>query len=376
MRYLILLVLLFTSCTEFKRNADQIDDDMIRSIEFSYENPELKPGDTATLYATFAGEAFNLQDISWSVSWDIFTDFYGTNVIYDKSPFTPLPGMTIDSTGNSQMVKIQFVIPDLVIRNSQKIPDQWKQAVFMYGVETDSIAPEFWAAIAALPDDKNEMIDLIEAMMENPDLIPLEMKELIEPICQLFTVDFNIYANGVTDYEFKKTHVVRYTSGFPEETPVYLDKKPLLDTIFLYHLLGDVIDDGAIHTYDVAQIDTFANGEDTIVVPFEDGKHYNLMFPQKKDTTLSINEALKKNSSTSLEQFEWMHFTNGGDTDITLLDNDADVQDSLYSFLIEGEKNSLATTFWIKTITNRFGVVGWPSSTASRELTIISNQLP
>jgi hypothetical protein len=372
MRYLIIVALLFTGCTDFTRNVGQVDDDMVRTISFSYENAELKPGDTATLYATFAGDSINISSIVWSVSWDVFTNPFGENIAYNEQPLS-YKIEEVDSsitTANTQVVKISFLIPDSIVRTSSTIPDEWKSIIFLYGVEPDSISPEYYGAIAALPNDKNEMIDLIEAMAENPSLLPDEVKELIEPICQLFTVNFNIYAKGITDYDFKKSgSSVRYQSAFDGYAPVYLDTKPQMDTIMLYHLEGEWEDHNEIQFHKAIDSFPIYNSKDTIDIPFNDGESYSIEFVQKLDTTLTINEALKKNGSTSLEKYDWRSFRKGSDTTISLIETISD-NDTTLSFIIEGKKGAAATTFWIKANSSRFGVVGWPSSIGAREITI------
>jgi hypothetical protein len=274
---------------------------------------------------------------------------------------------------NSKTIKISFVVPDSVIRKSSGIPREWKSMIYGLGVSADSLPPELQDLLGAFPDDKDSMIDLIEYLIDNPSLITEDNEKIIEPLCQMFTINYSIYADGITDYNFEKIHNrIRYDKGFKDSAPVYLNHSPDFSKIFLYTYDTDILANDDAPTVTPIAIDTFIDVKDSITIPFESGKSYALVLPQILDSTLTMSEAFSSDGKSSFEEYFWTEFTDGDNNSVYLTPFFSGDNKLKFYGLSKSGKGDSVSVFWIKANDNRYGVMGWPRATSVREVILKS----
>jgi|GEM_PF-1251520 hypothetical protein len=123
----LILPLLLLTCSPFSTRYDRIEPDTIRPITVVFDThgayPDGAPGDTVRARAYFAGDS--ASSVSWSVSWDVVTDAYGTDTFLNTAAL-PVLNMT-SALPDSQV--FNFMVPDSVFFTTVAIPNQLVAAV-------------------------------------------------------------------------------------------------------------------------------------------------------------------------------------------------------------------------------------------------------
>lgn len=301
---LLPLLLLLISCEpNFTYDYYTVDDGMLRVIDFSFEKTELAPGDTAVLYATFAGftDSVSTANLNWRASWNIITNPVGSNVIVDDVPLSVITEEVVDSTDHTKVIRLTFKVPDSVLYHSEGIPENWGD---MFKYIDKSINP----AELGLPATKTEMLSFIELAAANKELINNGglKPEMVDAMSQLFSVIFKIEAvpahgDKILDsYNRKVFHSVRYHSRFDDVAGVYQNSAPRFDSLKLYRLQkGTTISDDLVFDGSAIKSVHYLQN-DTIRVPNDPDASYLLMIhPSERDVTISLEQALLTSLSDS-----------------------------------------------------------------------------
>lgn len=384
---LLPLLMLLLSCeNDFRYDYYTIDDDMLRVIDFSFETTELAPGDTAVLYATFAGYTENITvgAIDWRSSWNIVTNPVGADVIVDDNPLLIISEELFDSSEHTATLRLTFQIPDSIVYQSGGIPEKWGD-IFQY--IDKSIDPD----ALGLPTTKVEMLQLVEMLRDNPALIESGMVtgEMLTAISQLFTVIFKIEArplqgDKVLDaYGRKVFHAARFNRWFEGTPAVYQNKAPRFDSLCVYELKkGTVVSDNLLFDAS-AIISTHKVVNDTLRVPSDEESDLLLViYPSERDITMSLEQALLsvKNKSTANLGDEFYDLTVYDRTEEgsyklgELLENETGRITS-YGFKLEVSKvNNLLqpSTYWFRIDDDDDDVAHRPRGSAIQEVTILA----
>jgi hypothetical protein len=123
MRKSVLLIpLMLLTCTPFSTRYDRIEPDKVRPITVVFDThgmyPEGAPGDTVRARAYFAGDS--ATSVSWTVSWDVITNAYGTDTFLNVKQ---LQQFNLASDLPDSQV-FNFTVPDSVFYTTQAISEQ------------------------------------------------------------------------------------------------------------------------------------------------------------------------------------------------------------------------------------------------------------
>ncbi|MGM0444660.1 MAG: hypothetical protein ACQEQV_10795 [Fibrobacterota bacterium] len=322
MRYnavLLLFVFLVGCSDDFIYNYDEIRSDMLRVIDFTFEEPDLAPGDTAVLYAAFAGRKIAAEDITWRVSWNMIFNKYGNSIVKDTTDLSLLSISEVpDSLNNGQVFRAEFIIPDSVVYWSEQIPDDISLLTEQFGIP---ISPKEMG----LPTDKYELIDFVQAMAEDPQQLtdlPVENTGLMmEALCQLLSVRFRLIAEVPGDdvldsYPRILDHHVRYTSRFAGVNGVYPNESPQIEDVFI------------VQEFLNNHQDTLRPEDGVFTIPETRGNLFFVTETESPDSVISLQSIFRalegEEISLSEENFELSFFQEYHENGIRMVDAKTD----------------------------------------------------
>ncbi|ERP31851.1 hypothetical protein [Chitinivibrio alkaliphilus] len=217
--FLFFCIILLTGCTDdFFYRYDEVHHDMIRIIDFSLEDPDLSPGDTAVLYAVFAGHPVTVDDMTWEVSWNVVTNLFGNRSIRDTMY---LPWLTLeeipDSLAGAQVFRMTYEIPDSLVYTSEQHPEDFSVFIRDHNIPLDLSDWDF-------STKTTDLIDLLEALSQTPDAVEsLPVGEpglFIEVLSQMLTTQYRLIltlpGDAVVEAGYPRRYdgYVRYHSRF------------------------------------------------------------------------------------------------------------------------------------------------------------------
>ncbi len=390
-RLLLLLLLVFLGCAKFDRNYDQVDKDMVRVIDFSFENPDLAPGDTAVMYTIFAGKKITPADIRWSVSWDISGSQYAGEVASKEQELEgffiqPVTMPDLVTEQNTQAFKVTFIIPKDVIRVSSRMDEDWSgQLNLDFGELLDSIGHKTIEPSAfGLPETKSEMIDTLEALAANHTLITPEgfNGSRIELASQILTTPFQINADITGSNRKMLRHSIRYHNKFEGVDGVFINEKPEIGEISIAKYKGSDITKSDIHKKSPLETEVVIG--DTLSMKFDTDKYTYMMKVslKKKDQSITLQKVFEavsasKVGESSFEKYDAFLFLKE-DNELfkfelynnNLDDLAKDPEPNLY-LKIKPKNNDVGpVTMWYKLFDARSGVMDRPRGSVVKELTI------
>ncbi|MFP4415956.1 MAG: hypothetical protein ACLFSB_01645 [Chitinispirillaceae bacterium] len=250
----ILLVFLgLIGCTEFPNSYNRVNADMIRTLDFMYEPAEAVPGDTVTMTAVFAGRQFEIDEIDWSISFDVISNNYGIDTAYNLQPLPEVPVESSSSfSSNTQCVVKKFVVPEDVIRNSPAIPRNWLADIpeefagsipeWVYSLQKDSVISMI-ETLTEKADEWNEYLQdsthTEETLAASDPLFSLyvnRINHLLPELLQIFTAPMRIFADLPGAHRIKSDYWVRYNRQLIDlpGSMLYENTNPVIDSISVY----------------------------------------------------------------------------------------------------------------------------------------------
>lgn len=326
-------IMLYIGCSEFPTSYDRIDANVIRTIDFIYEPAEAAPGDSVVVKAIFAGAGKNLvqEDIYWTVSFNVFTNFYGVDTAMDIQPLiaTPVPCTFSD---NTSCIGIKFQIPEGIMYTHSMIPDDWASLIpnknqseipdivsflgkndILSVLDSLSVAAPLWAS--ALESNPN----VEDSLLQNDTLYfvyKTEIEKYIPAILQLFTVNIRLFAKIEGAPRIRSTYAVRYNSRFKDlpGSRVYYNTNPVIDSVGIYKVTGEdlMTFDPAENKYKAQFFRLFGPGDNintvqTIII--DKGYTYFIAgFTSAIDTALSIDAAFSGADATVEKHYTQWYF--------------------------------------------------------------------
>jgi hypothetical protein len=286
----VLLLGLALQCNQFPTRYDRIEQDVLRSIGFSYSPyAEGAPGDTIRVRAYFGGE--KVVSVSWMYSIDHVVDMYGTDTILNLKEI-PLIG---ESSRLPDSIDISFVVPDSTFFTTKGISTQalgMARAGLPQGMKSmtqqelaaflqDLVAVDFNDLTTAIP-----FIDRWGGAMGISTLDSAAFSTLISiggSLLYAFSVPGIIYATAISEtgkkLKIKGDFAIRYNRKFlntPFASLIPVNRNPRIRWFGVYAVKGK----GAAMFYP----------EDTAYAgKFTFSYLYNEMFPDSVSDTVLID---------------------------------------------------------------------------------------
>jgi hypothetical protein len=163
----VLIPVLPIGCAEFSTSFEEIEENRVRTIDFTYKNLadtalcEAAPGDSMEITALFAGEI--VQNIDMSISFDVVTTLYGQSKSSNKMPldhYIVYSSLNSEKNSEADTFTFRFAVPQSMLKTSSFLPEEnW------VGELPKEFQPVIDPVFAA--KTKTEMVSLIETFAEN-----------------------------------------------------------------------------------------------------------------------------------------------------------------------------------------------------------------
>ncbi|MGM0462732.1 MAG: hypothetical protein ACQEQ4_09990 [Fibrobacterota bacterium] len=286
------LPILFSCTDDFGYRYDEIRDDMIRIIDFSLEDPDLAPGDTAVLYAVFAGQEIALDDMTWQVSWNVVYNKFGNINVRDTMFLPWLTLEEIDSLADAQVFRLTYKIPDSIVYDTEQHPEDFSVFLRENNIPVDLSEIGF-------PTQTSELIDLLEGLSRDPDRIedlPVENPGwFIEALSQMLATPYRIIltlpGDAVVEEGYPRRYAgyARYHSRFRDVPHVFTNDTPGMQRVYV----GGIEDPS--FPLSAADIDTvIALQQDSVCIPDQERYSWFLMVhTTPREETVSLRSALQ-----------------------------------------------------------------------------------
>ena len=302
---------LFFSCgiEEFEYKYRKLDGDMIRPFSYRFANPELSPGDTAELSVIFSGKKISLDDISWNVCWNIYTDRYGNMAPRDERPLKIIGNLLLTDTddGHSQTVTLKFKVPDSVLYDSDVIPQNLNEMAAMYGIKIPG---------TDFPMGKADVLQWFEKLAEYPAMqksFTFEQGAVINGLSQVFSLLFEVYVDfprTVSSAERAKIrNTVRYHNKLSGVKGIYINENPEIMDIKVF-----AMNEKDASVFNKSNSEEIFGSGDTVNIPVNRNKTIFMeIYASPKDSLLTVEQAFSARN-VNVEQYEMRLFIEGGET--------------------------------------------------------------
>jgi hypothetical protein len=307
---LVLLASLgFVSCSfDFDRNYDRIDHDMIRPFAYSFTNPEISPGDTAELRVIFSGKRVNLSDLSFRVSWNIFTNRFGNLAPRDEQNLEIIgnPQLVNTDNGHSQTLTLKFKIPDSMLYNSEVIPESLSEMALLYGLQIPDLP---------FAGDKKSVLQVLEDLAKNPEAqkqISRRDGAILDGLSQVFSAFFEVYIDFPPTVSVAQRarvrHTVRFHNRLSNVSGLFTNQNPQIKSIRVFTMDRKNL---SAPDFNVSQAqEVFPNG-DTINISVNQNKSVFMeILASSKDSVLTAEQAFSTQIA-NIEQYTMIAFYEG-----------------------------------------------------------------
>lgn len=374
------LGLLLVSCApEFDREWENIDEDMIRPMDFTFETADVAPGDTVVVHAWFAGKDLDLMAINWEISWDIVTLEYGEEKpfnIQSLNPYMVEAPTIVNRASGAQVVRFSFEVPEDVLETNIEVQKNFKEFL----EEMDVAGTGLPTTISGILGYMNYYAAMSPA---EKALVDREEGSVLNALSQIFTSQFRLYARYDGLPSTYKQHGVRMNRKLDGINGVYVNKNPLMGNMRLYSIPGDVdefdktkLPEGTTVTEPVGNVLTYVNDPNRTLVLSVDVAN--------KDSLLTLDGALEGGDETKIEEIDYVlykeslgdgklfsftrHFPEGWlHSPVTTMDFFVELDDDLVKK--HGQAAGDAVLF-LKIYDEKWGVSYRPQGTDMREIVL------
>jgi len=301
------VIQLFFGCQEWERNYENINDEFARSLSMQFLEPDIATGDTVTIRTVWSGQRVTPSDLKWDVSWQVFTDLYGKEIVLDREslePYIVTAAHEVSRNEVTQVFEMEIAIPDSVIYKSSGIPDTWTDMLIPYGID---INPE----VFGISRNKDSLLMQLDSLSELSDetlaQIPLAMGYQLNGLCQFLAANFKVYCDYSASGGFKGSinHRVRYHSKLEAIPGVFVNHRPVQTAWRIYEVEGDPT---TFYSSSDNALDTFEIVNDSVEFVYDENRSYFLECDlDRRDSTITTGQAFTTQES-SFEQFSGYWF--------------------------------------------------------------------
>jgi hypothetical protein len=240
---------LAAGCGDFGSSFNEINPEILRVIDFGYQNNadtalcEAMPGDTMRLLAYFAGE--KISSLDWQVSFNVEkNEITGADSAFDVQPLniTTFPVDVSIFSSATQCVGIKFKIPEDIMHRSKSVYDDGLAAVGLTREQALFYIEKFIQRHHS-PGSSLQPSSIDSMLIANRFLL-----------MQIFSVPVRIFlkVNGL--YPIRSDFTVRYNRFFNTLQMGYVNRNPTINFITLYKIksrsVGGLVIPDSMHETD------------------------------------------------------------------------------------------------------------------------------
>jgi hypothetical protein len=227
----------------FSSSFEQIEENRVRTIDFTYRNCadttlcEASPGDSMEITALFAGE--KVTDIALSVSFNVQLSIYGIYSAFDSLPLDYIiMKSSLQSPGtDADTFTFRFRIPDSILATSSFLPEHNWADVF-----PEALRSQLPSSFTSMK--KSQIIaelDSLSNQSARPDSIfgfPFtSFRPFAETILQIFTAPVELRALVNKKYEIVSYCSVRYNRRLHHfDNKITCNHNPLITRMGIYRV--------------------------------------------------------------------------------------------------------------------------------------------
>jgi hypothetical protein len=288
---LIFLAITF-ACSPFSTRYERIEPDALRVLGIFYSPyPEASPKDTVNVTACFAGDS--IISSSWTISYDVIMDVYGTDTFLNVIPLAKINYKSFFPDSES----FSFVVPESVFFKTAAISQNKIDIIkpllpsFMQSMDKNELA-DILQQIADLNYYDPAVLDSLQNIFRNKFDISQENLSLdsifaaVAILVNTFSIKAYIFADVISKngkkLKVKSDFIIRYNKRFANipYAPFFLsvNTNPKIRWLGIYKIKGN-----NLQNYFFSPNDSAFKGK------FEITYLYNEIFPDSVRDTILID---------------------------------------------------------------------------------------
>ncbi len=395
----IACIALLAGCAQSPTMYDRVDADMIRVLDFMYDPPEAKPGDSVTVTAVFAGREFDIDAIAWSVSYVVLANNYGGNASVDKRNLEYV-ATPYDFSPSTQAMKLRFKIPETVIAESPMIPENLEEIFpsedrpelpegFAFPTKSeilailDSVAKKSdgWKAVLAANPDAEDSLRAHDPAYGSYELAA----PLLPVLLQFMSAPIRIYADIEGTPRIQSDFTVRYNNAFAglPAADVRANNNPVIDSIVIYEVnkAGLVWFDPATSAHDYSATLVYVGGDsrfgdiDAAVTVKKNRSYFIGGYASPPDSLHTIESAMKDMASPPAETYVAQWYFQLDSAEIEGVErkkylNIVNVDQLIARILPAGDKQVKKVTIWLEIFDENLNEAWHPVASTLEEVSV------